>query len=445
MTKYILPFTIFLIYQWNILCAQSVASLHPNDKVPDISLGYILNEPSKKLRFSDFKGKLLILDFWNIHCTNCIASMPKMDSLQKEFSDSVQIIYVTKNSENDVNKLFSRVKIKKPDVPFIVNDTVLNSFFPHNGDPLHVWIDKEGLVYAIAFDYSTNSYTIKHLLSGLAPKLANRWDYGIDQNQPIVSQQNGAVLSLANSYSIFFNSLTDYSTENSIYVEKDSTTGLPVLLRTINAPALMLYSIAFDRDLYGADVNYFNLRKNNRVIFETTDSSIFFPPKQESLLDDWMTNNIFSYEIKVKKGSGSQLYKNMQEDLNRYLPYKAVIEKREMKCLVLKSIPNATQSISKDNNLPTQIISNNDNTISIQNMPSSSFVSQLIYENSNINLPIIDDSHFSGRMNVKLKSKLSNLQSLALELEKYGFILCEENQAIDMLILRDKINSNSSH
>lgn len=61
---------------------------------PDFVLKDVINYPKKEVRLNDFKGKWLILDFWDRDCTACIESFPKINALQKEFGDKVQFILV---------------------------------------------------------------------------------------------------------------------------------------------------------------------------------------------------------------------------------------------------------------------------------------------------------------------------------------------------------------
>jgi len=438
MKKYILFICYLFIFYPIETRAQEVYPLGINDPVPDVFLGRVLNEPTKKIRVSDFKGKLLILDFWNIYCSSCIHSMPKMNALQKRFKDRIQIIYVTRNSAKEVNQLFSRIKVKKPDIPFIIDDSMLKAYFPHNGDPFHVWINQVGKVYALTFDYCTDSITINGFLTGEKPRLLRRWDYGINKNYPLVSEQNAPLLNNADSYSIFFKSLIEYSNSTSLFFERDSSNNSPYLLRVINGPLIMFYDIAFNWDLYGSEVNYFNLRKNNRIIIKIKDSSLFFQHHLSSREGELTMSNTYGYEIKVSKEHEKFLYKSMQEDLNRFLPFIADVEKREVKCLVFKRTSNNEIPIFGASGNKEQITYNEDGTIAIQNMPPKTFILNLIYQNPDIKTPIIDESDFSGCLNMVIQSKLSDIKTLNRELQKYGFGLFEEQRKINMLIIKDK-------
>lgn len=424
----------------NASVSQKIEALKLGEKIPEIQLGRFLNNSFKQQNISELKGKLIIFDFWNVHCGNCIASMPRMDSLQKEFNENIQIIFVTKNSDTEVNQLFSRTKIRKPDVPFIIDDTILNQLFPHNGDPLHVWINPEGYVQAITFDYNTTRETIHKFLNGSDPQLSRRNDFGLNLDYPLLSEQNSSILDKAECYSLLIKGLNEYTTAgNTLFTQKDSSTGLVTMIRTINASKLMLYNIAFDREIFGEKINIFNLPKNNRIILETKDSSDFFIPKKESQIADWVTKNSYSYEIKLSNQNESQAYKLMQQDLNKYLPFKAAIERRKVKCLMLQNISNENMLKTKDPELPSFIRYNEDQTVSIQNMPISCLLLQLIYWNTNIKMPIVDGTTVSGKIDITIHSRFNNIKSLNNELQHYGLTLSEEEKEINVLVIKDKV------
>ena len=69
--------------------------LKPGDELPDIKIHKLFNYPVKDTRLSAFRGKVLILDFWATWCSPCVAMMPRMDSLQKEFAGKIQFLPVS--------------------------------------------------------------------------------------------------------------------------------------------------------------------------------------------------------------------------------------------------------------------------------------------------------------------------------------------------------------
>ena len=58
--------------------------LKVGDKFPDVSFTIQTGDSVKRnVRLSDFKGKLVIFDFWSTHCPPCINQMADMLKLQE--------------------------------------------------------------------------------------------------------------------------------------------------------------------------------------------------------------------------------------------------------------------------------------------------------------------------------------------------------------------------
>ncbi len=88
-------------------------SLQIGDKIPDIELGRIINYSKVKTKISDFNVKPLILYFWAPWCSPCIAGMPKLDSLQKKFSNTVNILLITKDSKEFAIRTLQTLQVIK--------------------------------------------------------------------------------------------------------------------------------------------------------------------------------------------------------------------------------------------------------------------------------------------------------------------------------------------
>lgn len=57
-------------------------TLKPGDKAANF---YLKNVDDKSVSLSDFAGKLVLLNFWDTHCSACIASIPKKNALVEKF------------------------------------------------------------------------------------------------------------------------------------------------------------------------------------------------------------------------------------------------------------------------------------------------------------------------------------------------------------------------
>src|ERR1700737_2636278 len=71
---------------------------------PNFVLHNIEYFPKTQASLKDFKGKWLVLDFWNRYCASCVNSFPKTNDMQKEFYNNVQFIYVGYNGSLTIEK-----------------------------------------------------------------------------------------------------------------------------------------------------------------------------------------------------------------------------------------------------------------------------------------------------------------------------------------------------
>ena len=119
--------------------------LHIGDKMPELALTNIINYKTSTAALSDFKGKVLILDFWATWCTSCIIHFREEDSLQKLYKSELQVLLVntktTRDNKETVQGFFNKSALKGHAylLPSIVGDSILAQFFPHRFLPHYVW------------------------------------------------------------------------------------------------------------------------------------------------------------------------------------------------------------------------------------------------------------------------------------------------------------------
>lgn len=152
---------------------QTNKPLSIGDSVPDISLGTIINYPKSTAKLSDFKGKLVILDFWASWCGSCIQGFPKMDSLQHKFESNIQIILINPRKSRDdltkINRVITRMDSllgQSFRLPVIINDSIVSSYFKYTALPHYVWIDRNGTVKAITSRKYVTSDVIRAIING---------------------------------------------------------------------------------------------------------------------------------------------------------------------------------------------------------------------------------------------------------------------------------------
>tara|TARA_B100000029_G_scaffold478931_1_gene525505 strand:+ start:6421 stop:6960 length:540 start_codon:yes stop_codon:yes gene_type:complete len=103
-----------------------------------------------EINLKDFKGKLLILNFWATWCAPCKKEMPSLDSLyqDKKFKNlKVLAINMEQPNKLKTKKFFDDLNIKNLEI-FFDSDLNFVKEFKLRGVPTTVLINKEGEEFA---------------------------------------------------------------------------------------------------------------------------------------------------------------------------------------------------------------------------------------------------------------------------------------------------------
>ena len=78
-----------------------------------------IDAEGRELKLEDFRGKLVLLDFWATWCAPCRREMPEFDKLQAEFGgDSFQVVALASDRKGlpAVKKFYDELGIKHPGI-----------------------------------------------------------------------------------------------------------------------------------------------------------------------------------------------------------------------------------------------------------------------------------------------------------------------------------------
>ena len=109
-----------------------------------------LDNKDQKTNINQYRGNLLILNFWATWCEPCKEEMPSLDNLQiNPELDKIRIfaINIGKENLNKVNKFFIDFNIKNFE-PYFDPPVTLAKKFSLRGIPTSILINKEGQEFA---------------------------------------------------------------------------------------------------------------------------------------------------------------------------------------------------------------------------------------------------------------------------------------------------------
>jgi thiol-disulfide isomerase/thioredoxin len=108
----------------------------------------------KKIKLTDLRGQVVVLDFWYRGCGWCIRAMPQMNQLAADFAG--QPVYIcgmnTDQKEEDARFVIDKMPIKYP----TLKGEGLPQKFGVQGFPTLIIIDQQGKVHDIHVGYSPN-------------------------------------------------------------------------------------------------------------------------------------------------------------------------------------------------------------------------------------------------------------------------------------------------
>lgn len=109
-----MPKILIILLVCLIMSAKVFAQINQKDKAPTITLKDL---NGKTIQFSDFKGKVILLNFWATWCSPCRAEIPELIKWQKEYEkQGLQIIGITYPPTNrtKVRRFVSQNEINYP-------------------------------------------------------------------------------------------------------------------------------------------------------------------------------------------------------------------------------------------------------------------------------------------------------------------------------------------
>lgn len=128
-----------------LLLAGAAWALGPGDVAPDFALTDFNGKP---LRLADYRGKLVLLNFWASWCGPCLEEMPRLSAWQRNYGPAgLQVIGVSMDDEAAPAK---RLLAKRPvDYPIGLGDEKLGERYGGIlGLPQSFLIDRRGLIRA---------------------------------------------------------------------------------------------------------------------------------------------------------------------------------------------------------------------------------------------------------------------------------------------------------
>jgi len=124
----------------------------------------------KQVSFSDFKGKVVVVDFWATWCPPCKTEMPGYIELQKKYAGDVVFVGISVDGDPSRSKVKAFMKTLGINYPIVMADDDIQTRFKLNqGYPTTYIIDRNGIIRSRKVGGVSKAEFEKSLLAVLNP------------------------------------------------------------------------------------------------------------------------------------------------------------------------------------------------------------------------------------------------------------------------------------
>lgn len=115
-----------------------------NTPAPDFTLRDLHGD---KVSLSNFRGKVVVLNFWSTTCGPCLAEIPSLVTLQREFRNQGLVVLgiALDPSEKPVQESVAKLRIDYTNLMDSNKDVYFDSYGLF-GQPISIIVDRKGMV-----------------------------------------------------------------------------------------------------------------------------------------------------------------------------------------------------------------------------------------------------------------------------------------------------------
>lgn len=146
---FIIPGTRVYIQSWIIVPLVGAPEIMEIDNAQKaLSYNIIFKDLENNLvDFKTSKGRPVLINFWATWCTPCLAEMPGLVKLYKEFGEDVDFYFVSNESAEKLRLFLNQ---KAYDIPVFIPNSAIPDILESSSIPATYLINKEGKIVAMA-------------------------------------------------------------------------------------------------------------------------------------------------------------------------------------------------------------------------------------------------------------------------------------------------------
>ncbi len=400
--------------------AQGRTNITVGEQIDGLIIENVQHFKKNQITTNDLLGKWTILDFWTTGCTACVKSFPKINDLQKKFSQ-IQFILITNDGKRypGVRKIYDKFRKNMGLELASAFDSVLFKKFNIQSVPFIIVLDPHGKVHSTPVSTDITEENLMKLINNptyafttMRNEEKKMWKHWINPNE--LDSGHTAL------QSILVRNDNEWSSGN---VQLDSDTLMGVYQVT-NVLAKKLYMIATNWYKFASPF------KNQYWPSPVLETRNLNDPVKEKLGDDVSYN--YSLTMPKDLSSGNSIRKRLAVDLDSYFGTYVVIEDREMPYWALTALPGAKMRLSNEENKfdwkagPTGLNAKGD----------MGFITSFLYQYVGKDLPIVDETNIKDQIHFKFEAVMTDIGDVQKALKKEGLLLQQKTKLMKVLVIK---------
>lgn len=127
---------------------------NPNENISDALQFKLSKLNGGEVRLADFKGKVIVTNFWATWCGPCRVEMPELERAMEKYKDDKEVIFLAINTDDDRNYVEPYVKGQKIKLPIVYANN-LDTKYRITSIPTTIVFDRQGQVSFRQAGYSS--------------------------------------------------------------------------------------------------------------------------------------------------------------------------------------------------------------------------------------------------------------------------------------------------
>ncbi|SEL93650.1 TlpA family protein disulfide reductase [Parapedobacter koreensis] len=406
---------------------DSITPLQIGDIVPaewwdiPLTLWSAADNSTETITLNNYRGKVIILDFWATWCKSCIANMPRMHRLQAGFHQDMVVLPVTYENANTVAAFLGRTAdtgmvALRESFQSVIADSVLKALFPNpdKSIPYFAIIRKDGVFKGLTIPQHLDENLISQLADGEDGYVPELRQISPDPFLQYAPSYAGNQLHKPLYYAMVSGYWDGYTYRTGVVIDSVNN-----VHRTyyVNQPLLTLYNAA----LRSGSPNL----PNRRLLL--VDSAVQYEshnlrnPHYNAFQHSYCYESVYPASM-----ARHARLERMVTDLNMASGLYGALLKREIPCLVIR--------LSGSDPKPAADLPGGTS----KRLPLKALTQQLNRQYQAAIPYVIDETGYMGEILWDKALDRSDIQAIRACLARQGFELIEESRELEIFVLSDR-------